>query len=208
MFPKTKNIESSFRTIRLVGLAAIFGSLGAGVFFFVWAGREVRQSQSRVYVLAADRAFEAFASDRRANLGVEARSHVTHFHMDFFTLDPDEKYISEGLKGALYLADGSARRVYDNLKESGYYAGVISANMSQRITVDSVVLDMNAHPFYFRCYGTETITRATSIVTRDLVTEGYLREVNRSDHNPHGFLIERWAIVENRDLKVEQRPGG
>jgi hypothetical protein len=43
------------------------------------------------------------------------------------------------------------------------------------------------------------------VVTRDLVTEGWLREVNRSDNNPHGFLIERWAIIENRDLKVEQR---
>ena len=95
--------------------------------------------------------------------------------------------------------------MYDNLKESGYYAGVVSGNISQRVSVESVVVDLDSYPFYFKCYGTETITRTTSVVTRDLVTEGWLREVERSDNNPHGFLIERWAIIENRDIKVEQR---
>jgi hypothetical protein len=37
------------------------------------------------------------------------------------------------------------------------------------------------------------------------VTEGWLRNTSRSDNNPHGFLIERWAILDNRDLKVEGR---
>jgi conjugative transposon TraK protein len=205
MFPKTKNIETSFRYIRLVSLAVIVGNLIAGVFFFVWASRVVLASQSRVYILSAGKALEAFASDRKPNLVVEARAVVADFHAYFFTLDPDEKFIKAGLERALYLADGSAKRVYDNLRESGYYASVIGANISQRIMVDSISLDMNGYPFYFRCYGTETITRSTSIVTRDLVTEGWLREVNRSDNNPHGFLVERWSILENRDLKVEQR---
>jgi hypothetical protein len=42
-------------------------------------------------------------------------------------------------------------------------------------------------------------------VTRDLVTEGWLRNISRSDNNPHGFLIERWNTIDNRDLKVENR---
>ena len=205
MFPKTKNIETSFRSMRLLSVVSVIGSLCSGVFFFVCAMRMVRQTQSQVYILSAGKAMEAFASDRKPNLRVEARWHIVNFHESFFTLDPDERFIAEGLRRALYLADGSARRVYENLKESGYYAGVISANISQRITVDSIALDLDSSPFYFKCYGTETITRTTSIVTRDLVTEGWLREVNRSENNPHGFLVERWAIIENKDLKVEQR---
>jgi conjugative transposon TraK protein len=205
MFPKTKNIEDSFRYIRMVSIAVVAGSLVSGVVFFVLASRVMLSAQSRVYILSAGKAFEAFASDRRSNLPVEARAHVYNFHDYFFTLDPDEKYITAGLRRALYLADGSARRVYDNLKESGYYSGVVSANISQRIGIDSIVLDTRSVPFYFRCYGVETITRATSVVTRDLVTEGWLREINRSENNPHGFLIERWTILENKDIKVEQR---
>jgi conjugative transposon TraK protein len=205
MFPKTKNIETSFRYMRWVSIAAIAGSFLAGIAFFVSAARVMVTAQSRVYILSAGKAMEAFASDRRSNLLVEARAHCRDFHLDFFTLDPDERYNSVGLRRALYLADGSARRVYDNLRESGYYSGVVSGNISQRLVVDSISVDMARAPYYFRCIGTETITRATSVVTRDLVTEGWLREVNRSENNPHGFLIERWTILENKDIKIEQR---
>ena len=51
----------------------------------------------------------------------------------------------------------------------------------------------------------ETIIRATSTVTRNLITEGYLRNVSRSDNNPHAFLIEKWKTLENRDIKAEKR---
>jgi len=204
-FPRTEGIEQSARHIRRLSIAAIVGSCVSGVLCFVLAGKIMLAAQSRVYILSAGKAMEAFASDRRSNLTVEARAHVYDFHQAFFTLDPDERYIGAGLRRALYLADGSAKRVYDDLKESGYYAGVVSANISERLFIDSIVLDMAGSPYYFRCYGTETITRATSIVTRDLVTEGWLREVERSENDPHGFLIERWSILENRDIKIQQR---
>jgi len=205
IFPRTASIERSFQYIRWLSIAAVISSFISGMLFFVFAGKVVLAAQDRVYILSAGKAMEAFASDRRANLFVEAHAQVYDFHVAFFTLDPDERYITAGLKRALYLADGSARRVYQDLKESGYYGEVVSANISQRLTVDSISLDMRQKPFYFRCYGTETITRATSIVTRDLITEGWLREVERSENDPHGFLIERWAILENKDVKIEQR---
>ena len=40
---------------------------------------------------------------------------------------------------------------------------------------------------------------------QNLITEGNLRNVSRSDNNPHGFLIERWNTIENKDLAVENR---
>lgn len=193
------------RKLRNLSVAAIAGSCISGVLCFLMAGKVVLAAQSRIYILSAGKAMEAFASDRRSNLAVEARAHVYDFHEAFFTLDPDERYIAAGLRRALYLADGSAKRVYDDLKESGYYAGVVSANISQRLIVDSITVNIGRMPYYFRCYGTETITRTTSIVTRDLVTEGWLREVERSENDPHGFLIERWSILENRDIKIQQR---
>ena len=205
MYKKARNIESSFRLIRLVCVVLILCCFGFAGFAFFQAGREVQRASDRVYVLSAGKVMEAMASDRRDNVAVEARDHVRTFHWLFFTLDPDEKVVNDNLGQALYLADGSAKRVYETLKESGYYAGVISANISERITVDSIRLDMTGYPFYFRLYGSETITRTTSIVTRELVTEGYLRQVSRSDNNPHGFLIERWTILSNRDLKTEAR---
>ena len=155
--------------------------------------------------LANGKVLEAFASERKDNIPVEARDHVKMFHQYFFTLDPDDKVIQSNITKALYLADGSAKRQYDNLKESGYYSNIISGNISQEITIDSIAINTNDYPYYFRCYGEEKLIRATKIVIRSLITEGYLRNVSRSDNNPHGFLIEKWNIIENKDIKVDNR---
>lgn len=172
----------------------------------IWLSEKaVARMQDRIYVLAEGRAVEAVGTDRRANMPVEARDHVRSFHEAFFTLDADEKVITANITKALYLADGSARRVYENLKENGYYSGLITGNISQEIAIDSIVLNLQGYPIYFRCYATEKITRPTSVVTRNLVTEGWLRNAGRSDNNPHGFLIEKWTILDNSDLKVETR---
>jgi conjugative transposon TraK protein len=176
-----------------------------GGYMYYAAGQEVSRALQRIYILADGKVLEAMASDRRDNIGVEARDHVRMFHWLFFNLDPDEKFNTENLTRALYLADGSANRVYKDLIEKGYYADVVSNNMSERVKLDSIVVDLASEPFYFRFYGEEKITRETSVVTRELLTEGYLREVSRSDNNPHGFLIERWTILSNRDLKTEPR---
>ena len=174
-------------------------------YVFFQANALVSRARGRIYILADGKALEAVAGERKDNIPVEARDHVRIFHLLFFTLDPDEKVIGDNLGRALYLADGSAKRVYENLKESGYYASIISGNISERVAIDSIRLDLSGYPYYFRCFGQETIVRSTSMVTRSLVTEGYLRDVSRSDNNPHGFLIERWVILDNHDLKVEQR---
>ena len=200
-----KNIDTAFRYIRSFTLVVVIGSILLCGFVLYKSYRLVSQMQSKVYILANGKALEAYAADRKANIPVEARDHVKTFHQLFFTLDPDDKVIQANMSKALYLADASAKREYDNLKENGYYANIIAGNISQRIRVDSVAVDTNEYPYPFRCYATQSITRTTSTVSRSLVTEGYLRNVSRSDNNPHGFLLERWATIENRDLKIENR---
>lgn len=205
MFKQMKNIDTAFRHIRSFTLLIIVGCITLCCFALYKSFRLVSEMQGKVYILANGKAMEAYASDRNENIPVEARDHVKSFHQLFFTLDPDDKVIEDNVTKALYLADGSAKREYDNLKENGYYSNIISGNISQQIKVDSVIVELNDYPFHFRCYATQSIIRTTSIVSRSLVTEGYLRNVSRSDNNPHGFLIERWATIENKDLKIQNR---
>ncbi len=205
MFPQTQNLQSSFRHIRLFSILVIVTCFFSSSFIAWLSFRMVQQAQSKVYILSSGKALEAFAGDRKDNAPVEARDHIRSFHQYFFSLDPDEKVITNNTTRALYLADGSAKRLYDNLKENGYYAGIISGNISQEITIDSIELDMQSYPFYFRCFATQKIIRPSSLVTRSLITEGWLRNTSRSDNNPHGFLIERWSTIGNKDIKVESR---
>jgi conjugative transposon TraK protein len=147
----------------------------------------------------------AVAHNVQDNRPVEAKDHVKRFHELFFTLDPDAKAIEYNVKLALFLADGSAQRAYENMKESGYYNNLIQANISQDIRVDSVRLQAATYPTYATCYAQQRIIRASTVSTRRLVSECYLRDVSRSSNNPHGFLMERWRVVENIDLRTERR---
>lgn len=205
MFKQFQHIESSFKYIKTFAFAMVAFCLVFSAFAVYKSFEAASVAQSRIYILANGKALEAYAADRKDNIPVEARDHVKMFHQYFFTLDPDDKVIQSNITKALYLADGSAKRQYDDLKEGGYYSNLIAGNMSQELNVDSVRIDLQSYPYYFRCYATEKIIRATNIVTRDLITEGYLRNVARSDNNPHGFLIERWNTIENKDIKTQSR---
>ena len=200
MFTQFRNIDTAFSHIKRFSIFLILAcALLSG--FAVWKSFQLmREVTGKVYILANGKALEAFSAERKDNVAVEIRDHVKMFHYWFFTLDPDEKVIASNIGKALYLADGSAKAAYDNLKEQGYFSNLISANVSQTISVDSIQLDMSQEPFHFKCFATQQLVRSTSTVVRKLVTQGALRNVSRSDNNPHGFLIQRWETVLNQDV--------
>ncbi|MDO3641515.1 conjugative transposon protein TraK [Mucilaginibacter sp. L3T2-6] len=205
MFQQLKNIDTAFKHIRLFSYLLILACITVSCFAIYKSYQSSDNYKNHIYILANGKALEAFAADRKDNIPVEIRDHVKMFHHYFFTLDPDDKQIQAGITQALYLADGSAKTAYDNLKEAGYYNNIVSGNISQQISVDSVQVDINQYPFYFKCFATEKLVRSTSTLSRSLVTQGYLRNVSRSDNNPHGFLIEKWETTENRDLTTQSK---
>jgi conjugative transposon TraK protein len=205
MFQKAKNIDTAFKHIRIFTFLVVICSAGLCCFTLLKSYQSIQHAQSRVYILSSGKILEAYASQRSENIPAEAKDHVASFHRLFFTLDPDDKAIQSGVAKALYLADGSAKKQYDDLRESGYYTGIISGNISQQIQIDSISLDTRSYPYTFTCTAVQRIIRPSSIVTRKLITQGVLRSVSRSDNNPHGFLIEKWTTLENKDIGVQIR---
>ena len=205
MYNKTKNIDSAFRHIKAFSIVVIICCFLLCGIVLCKSYEQSARVQDKIYILSGDQAVKAFSFSRKDNLPVEAKSHVKLFHEYFFTLDPDDKVIDANLSKALYMADGSAKAQYDNLRETGYYSNIIAGNISQQIIIDSVRVDFNVTPYAFHCKATIKIIRPNSIVTRNLVTQGFLRTVSRSDNNPHGFLIEKWETVDNKDIKTESR---
>src|SRR3954465_13252008 len=176
MFQQLKHIDSAFRLVRSFCLLVIIICFAVCSFAIYKTAEVVKKSHEQLYILANGKILEATASSREENIPVEARDHIRMFHYYFFTLDPDEKVIQSNISKALYLADGSAKKAYDNLKENSYYANIISGNISQAINIDSIQVNTAKYPFYWKCYAIEKITRPSSIVFRNLVTEGYLRD--------------------------------
>ena len=205
-FKSLKNIETSFRQIRLFTL--VFACLCAVVTgFALWKSYSFAEAQrQKIYVLDNGRSLMvALSQDLAQNRPVEAREHVRRFHELFFTLSPDREAIEGNVRRALYLADGSAIAYYQNLAEKGYFNRIIASNVSQNVVVDSIRCDFDCYPYAIETFARQKIVRESNVTERTLVTTCRLRNAVRSDNNPQGFLIEDLRILENKDLGSYER---
>lgn len=205
-FKSLKNIESSFRQIRF--FAIVFVILCAVIVCYaLWNSYRFAEAQrQKIYVLDGGKSLLlALSQDLSQNRPVEARDHVKRFHELFFTLSPDKDAIESNIQRALFLVDKSAFAYYKDLTEKGYYNRIISGNINQTIAVDSVVCNFNHYPYQIAAYARQMIIRESNITERSLVTRCNLINSVRSDNNPHGFIMENFEVIENRDLRVIDR---
>jgi conjugative transposon TraK protein len=201
-FKSLKNIESSFRQIRMFGM--LFLALCALVTVFaVWRSFSFAEAQRRkIYVLDGGKSLMlALSQDLAQNRPAEAREHIRRFHELFFTLSPDKEAIESNARRAFNLADRSAIDHYRDLQEKGYFNRIIAAGIIQTVQVDSLSCNFDRYPYEVTTYARQKIMRESNVTERSLVTTCKLRNSVRSDANPQGFIIEGLLVVENKDIR-------
>lgn len=205
-FKSLRNIENSFKQIRLY--AIVFAAVCLLIVgFSIYKSYDfAKEQREKIYVLDKGKSLMlALSQDASINRPVEAREHVRRFHELFFTLSPEKAAIESNMQRAFNLSDKSAFDYYKDLLEKGYYSRVISGNIQQRIEVDSIKIDFNSYPYQTMTYATQYIIRSSNLTKRNLVTSSQLISAVRSDNNPQGFIIEKFTVVENKDLEVVKR---
>lgn len=200
-----KNIETKVRLATFLSAGCLIAAvlMVIGVSFFAY--RQVADARKSIYIMdAANVPMPARQTDVQMNREAEYRSHVGRFHSLFFSLTPDDRFMEYQMKQAMYLIDESGALQYNNLKEKGFFNSILSSSAVLTLRTDSIHIDMPQR--YFRYYGTQKIDRRSSTITRSLVTEGYLSDLEiRSDNNPHAVLITRWKTIENKDIQHVQK---
>ncbi|MFK2514026.1 conjugative transposon protein TraK [Bacteroides fragilis] len=205
-FKSLKNIETSFRQIRLFGIVFISLCAAVAVYSVFSAYRFAERQREKIYVLDGGKSLMlALSQDLSQNRPAEAREHVRRFHELFFSLSPEKSAIEHNLKRALLLADKSAYNYYVDFAEKGYYNRVIAGNINQVLQVDSVVCNFDRYPYEVSTYARQMIIRESNVTERSLRTSCRLLNASRSDDNPNGFTIEGFTILENRDLQTLKR---
>lgn len=205
-FKSLKNIETSFRQVRLFGIVFIM-LCAVVVVYSVWSSYAFAEKQrEKIYVLDGGKSLMlALSQDLSQNRPAEAKEHVRRFHELFFTLSPEKSAIEHNVKRALLLADKSAYNYYSDFAEKGYYNRLIAGNINQVLQVDSVVCSFDRYPYEVNTYARQMIIRASNVTQRSLVTTCRLLNASRSDNNPNGFTIEGFTILENKDLQTIKR---
>ena len=202
-FKSLKNIESSFKQIRMFGIVFLCLCAIVAVFSVIKSYQFAEAQRQKIYILDDGKSLMlALSQDLSQNRPVEAKEHIKRFHELFFTLSPDRSAIESNINRALFLVDKSAFAYYQDMQEKGYYNRIVSGNINQTIQVDSVAIDFNIYPYRVMTYARQMIIRESNITERSLVTRCNLINSVRSDNNPHGFAMEKFEIIENRDLRT------
>ena len=205
-FKSLKNIETSFRQIRLFGIVFVAMCAVVVSVALICVFNFAERQREKIYVLDNGKSLMlALSQDMEQNRPAEAREHVRRFHELFFNLSPDKSAIEHNINRALILSDKSAYNYYSDYSEKGYYNRIISGNINQVCQVDSVVCDFNNYPYTATTYAKQMIIRESNVTQRTLVTTCRLSNVSRSDDNPNGFIIEGFNILENKDIITTKR---
>ncbi|QJD98553.1 conjugative transposon protein TraK (plasmid) [Mucilaginibacter robiniae] len=198
-----KNIENKIKLALFVALGSFVTSIIIVIIVSVSSYSQVAKARESIYILDNNVPILAKQTNMQMNRPAEYRAHVDLFHSIFFSLTPDDKYIEYQMKRAMYLIDESGALQYNNLKEKGFFNSILSSSSVLTLQTDSIQLDMVNKRFIY--YGKQTIDRRSSTVTRSLITTGSLKDIPRSDNNPHGVLITNWKTLENKDLSNVQK---
>jgi conjugative transposon TraK protein len=205
-FKSLRNIENSFLQIRLYAIVFALVCLLVVGFSIYKSYDFAKEQREKIYVLDKGKSLMlALSQEASINRPVEAREHVRRFHELFFTLSPEKAAIESNMQRAFNLADKSAFDYYKDLLEKGYYSRIISGNIQQRVELDSIKIDFNNYPYQTMTYATQYIIRSSNLTKRSLITTSQLISAVRSDNNPQGFTIEKFTVVENKDLEVIKR---
>ena len=203
---KIFDIQSKFRFTVYILLMTSFTFVGLSIYVFTISLNLVERSKQKIYVLDNGKSLlVALREDITENRNAEARDHVKRFHELFFTLEPDKQYIENNIREALHLSDRSAMDQYQSFKENNLYNQVIASDISMTLQTDSIRLDFSSYPYQFHFFGKQKIVRKSNITIRNLCTSGAMRNISRTDNNPHGFLLENWRIEDNKDLETIRR---
>ena len=202
----TKDIEKSFKRLSLMTIVAVGGSLIVTMTVALWALNFAEKQRSKIYVLDQGKSLLlALQTDAILSKDVEIRDHVTRFHELMFTLSPQKQTIQENLDRAFNLADRSAWEYSQDLAEKGYYARLVSANISQQMIVDSVKFVSNSYPYQVRTYARQYVVRESTVSQYSFVSTCQLINAGRSDVNPHGLIIEKFKVIKNDLLETRKR---
>lgn len=191
-------LNAHFRRVKLITIIALVSLTIISITALTLSYKHSKEFSKRIYLINKNEHFEAIAGNIQTNRPVEINYHVSRFHELFFTVVPDAQEIEANIGKAFFLCDESAKKLYDDLKERGFYNDMIQGNVIQKVKIDSVVVNTKEYPYQATCYSIVTQTRATSQSEKSLTTTCILEDVPRSLRSPNGLFMRNFRVIESK----------
>ncbi|AEI52136.1 conjugative transposon protein TraK [Runella slithyformis] len=191
-------LQKHFNRVKIITIITLSALGLVCITTLVLSYRSTNEFSKRIYIVNKNAQFEAIAGTVTENRPVEIGYHVRRFHELFFNVIPDAEEIENSTKKSFYLADESAKKLYDDLKEQHFYSDIIQGNVVQKIAIDSVAINSALYPYEAITYATIKQTRATTGAVKKIVTHCRLEDTPRSLRSPNGLFMRNFKIIESK----------
>jgi len=199
------NIETSFRRMKFITVLCICAAAVIAIGSVAASGWFLEKSGETIFVVDKGSAVMATRDSEDSYRELEAKDHVTRFHELMFNLSPSSESIQRNLDRALVMSDRSAYDYWMDLSDRGFYQRIVSTNISQEFVTDSIKVDMLSYPHTVTTFGKIYMLRESNITAYQFESSCRLVDVERSQTNPHGLMIERFVVTRNDNLGTRKR---
>ncbi|UOB18434.1 hypothetical protein [Abyssalbus ytuae] len=193
-----KDIPSSFSLVKKALIFCFVVTILVSTGSLFWAYYTTRTLKNTAYVLTKDGHAALMQAINENEIDSyrkpEIIHHINMFHLAFWEID--QFNYERKINDALYLAGDAGKRLYKTLEASGHFAKISTENLTQKIEVDSIVVNDEVYPYSGNFYGKLRVLRTDQKVesVNGFKAKFILYNVARTNKNPHGLLIENYHL--------------
>lgn len=194
-------IDSAFKKTRLIAIIALVGAFIFCVIVMIVAMNMVTKGKGKIYITNGyGNSLTAYQIGANENRTAEVKAQVRDFHTLLYDITPNPDVVKRKLDQVLLLGDASVKAFLDKRGDT-YYKKLISMDVELKYQADSIKVNIHEYPYKAVQYGKEIVQTKAGLLIKNLVTSLELRDVARTDVNPHGLLIGNFEILKNERLK-------
>ena len=191
------NIDNAFKKTRLIAFSAMAFAFVFSLSVMLVAMQMVTKGKGIIYVTNGfGETALAKQIEANQNKAAEVKSQVRNFHAVLYNITPNPKIIKKNIESTLLMGDGSVKVLLDKRGDS-YYKKLIASEIEVKYEHDSIQVNVNVYPYKAVQFGKEVIQSNVGFVVKNLITSCELKDVSRTDINPHGLLISNFNVIKN-----------
>ena len=195
------NIDTAFKQTRLIAILTLISSFLFCAMVMVVAMNMVTKGKGKIYITNGyGNTLTAYQIAANENRKAEVKAQVRNFHALLYDITPNPDEIKEKVDQVLLMGDASVKAFMDKRGDS-YYKKLISSSVEIKYELDSIRVNIDVYPYKAVQYGKEVVQTQVGFLVKNLITSLDLREVARSDDNPHGLLIGGFEVHKNNRIQ-------
>jgi len=195
------NVEKALAKSRLIVFCTLLFSFLFCTVVVILAMQTVSKSKGKIFITNGyGNTLTAYQIAANKNRRAEAKAQVRDFHFLLYNITPNPKEVEKSLNSLLLLGDGSVKAFLDKRGDK-YYKKLISQDVEIKYQSDSIKVNMEIYPYKAVQYGKEVIQSNAGLMIKNLLTSCELREIARTDENPHGLQVSNFQVLKNERLE-------